>query len=80
MAWVFSRPGGIEERAVHVLPQALDVLRIPADQAAGGLLQRVLRSAFADAGDSGVGFDGHHHVALVEERVRDSAAGKLAPA
>ena len=29
----------------------------------------VLGSTFADSGDAGVGFDGHHHVALVEKRI-----------
>ena len=70
----------IEERPVHVLPELLDVLRIAADQSPGGLRQHVLRSAFADAGDSGIGLDRDHHVALIEQRVRDSAAGTLAPA
>ena len=66
MASVFSRPARIEEGPVHVLPEPLDVLRIAPDQAAGGLRQHVFRSALADAGDAGVGFDGDHHVALVE--------------
>src|SRR5690349_23616768 len=43
--------------------------RILADEAAGALLQGVLRTAFADAGDPRVGLDRHDHVALVEERV-----------
>ena len=40
------------------------------DQAPGTLPQRIREAAFADAGDSGVGFDGDHHVALIEQRVR----------
>ena len=69
MASVFSRPGADRRSAVHVLPEPLDVLRIAADQPAGALLQHVLRSAFADARDSGVGFDGDHHIALIEQRI-----------
>ena len=59
----------IEEGARHVLPEALDVLRVLADEASGGLLEGVARAAFADAGDAGVGFDGDDEVALVEERI-----------
>ncbi len=44
-------------------------MRILADQPAGALFQRVLGAALADAGDAGVGLDGHHMVALIEERV-----------
>ena len=62
-------PGRIEEGARHVLPEALDVLRILADQASRGLLQGVARAAFADAGDAGVGLDGDDEVALVEQGV-----------
>ncbi len=61
---------GIEKRPVHVLPEQFDVLRVAADQSTRGLGQHVLRSALPDAGDSGVGFDGDHHVALIEQRVR----------
>ena len=60
---------GIEEGAVHILPQPLDVLRVAADETASGLGERVLGAAFADAGDASVGLHCDHHVALVEERV-----------
>ena len=66
----FLAPGRIEEGARHVLPEALDVLRVLADQAAGALFEHLLGAAFADAGDAGVGLDGHHQVALIEERIR----------
>ena len=59
--------GGIEEGAVHVLPEALDVLGVAADEAAGGGGKEVFGAAFADAGDAGVGLDGDDDVALVEE-------------
>ena len=67
-------PRRIEVGAVHILPEALDVLRILSDQAAGALLQSVPRSAFADARDAGIGLHLHHQVALVEERIRRCAA------
>src|SRR3981081_4156909 len=60
---------GIEERPVHVLPEQFDMLRIAPDQSAGGLGQRVFRSAFTNADDSGVGLDDDPNVALVEERI-----------
>src|SRR5436309_480031 len=60
----------IEESPLHVLPQALGVLWIPADQAAGTLLKHVSRPALADTGDARVRLDSHHHVALVEQRIR----------
>ena len=59
--------GGIEEGAVHVLPEVLDVLRVAADEAAGGGCEKIFGAAFADAGDAGVGLDGDDDVALVEE-------------
>src|ERR1022692_4472469 len=45
-------PRRIEERAGHVLPQALDILRILPDQPPRGLLQRIPRAAFADSGNA----------------------------
>ena len=44
--------------------------RILADERAGALFERVLRSAFADAGDADVGLDRADHVALVEELIQ----------
>ena len=61
--------GGIEEGAVHVLPEALDELGVLADEAAGALFEHLLGTAFADPGDAGFGFDGDYEVALVEEGV-----------
>jgi hypothetical protein len=54
------------KRAIHVLPRALDVERVLADQAAGARFERVASAALADAGDVGVGLDGDDHVALQE--------------
>ena len=70
MASRFLAASGIEEGPVHVLPESLNVLRIAADQSPGGLGQHLLRSAFADSGDAGIGLDRHHHIALIEQRVR----------
>ena len=61
--------GGIEEGAVHVLPEVLNELRVAADEASGGGGEEVFGAAFADAGDTGVGLDGDDDVTLVEERV-----------
>ena len=47
----------------------LDVLRVAADEAAGGGGEQVFGAAFADAGDARVGFDGDDDVALVEDLV-----------
>ncbi len=79
--FLFS-PRRVKERARHVLPEPLDVMRIASDQAAGALLQHLLGAAFADSRDAGVGLYGHHQVALVVERVRvrrriDAHAGDL---
>ena len=72
---------GIEEGAIHVLPETLDILRVAADQSAGGLATSVsFDAALADAGDACVGLDGDHHVALVEAADWDSAADRRARA
>jgi len=62
---LFFTSGRIEERSRHVLPQPFDVLRVLPDQAAGALLQRIGKTAFADTCDSGVGLDGHDRGAKV---------------
>ncbi len=62
-------PRRIEAVHVHVVPDALDVERALADQAACKILDQVGRAAFADAGDADVGLDGHQHPALVERSV-----------
>src|SRR6185295_20325443 len=57
----------VEPRDVHFLPDRFGVERVLADERTGALLERVLRAAFADAGDPGVGLDGRDHGALVEQ-------------
>ena len=47
----------------------LDELRVAADEAAGTGGEEILRAAFADAGDAGVGLDGDDDVALIEDLV-----------
>jgi len=65
----FFTPRRIEERARHVLPEPLDMLRVLPDQPPRALFQRVDESAFANAGDTGVGFDRHHGIGLVKQRI-----------
>ena len=62
-------PRRIEPGDEHLLPDRLDAERILADERAGALLERVFRSALADAGDPDVGLDGADHVALIEELI-----------
>ncbi len=59
----------VEPRDVGLLPDPLDPKGILANQRARDLLEGVPGAALADAGDADVGFNGHHHVALVEQRV-----------
>ena len=75
-------PRRVEPGDVGLLPDPLDVEGVLADERARHLLEGVLRAALADAGDADVGLDGHHHVALVEQRVEigrtvDPHAGDL---
>jgi hypothetical protein len=51
------------------LPNRLDLERVLPDQRSGALLQRIFSAALTNARDACVGFDGHDHVALVEELV-----------
>src|SRR5258706_9266969 len=59
----------VEERTIHVLPETFDELGILADQPSGTLLDRILRAAFSDSDQTGVGFHRHHHIALVEQGI-----------
>jgi hypothetical protein len=61
--------GRIKESSGHVLPAALDEVRILSDQAASALFQQLLGAALADSRDSGVRFDGDQQVALIEKRI-----------
>ena len=45
------------------------MLRVLADQASGALFQGVGETAFPDAGDARVGFDGHYRIGLIEQRI-----------
>ena len=56
--------GGIKESAIHVLPQPFDMLRVLANQSTSGLRQDILSSAFPNASNSGIGFDGDDHVGV----------------
>ena len=51
---------------VHVLPQLLDLERIPADDASGEITDEIRRAAFANAGDPDVGFHRHQQATLIE--------------
>ena len=57
----------IEPRDEHLLPDRFDLERVLADERAGTLFERVLRTAFADARETHVGFDGADQIALIEE-------------
>jgi len=61
--------GRVEPGDVCLLPDRFDAERVLPDERAGALLERISGAAFPDAGDADVGFDRHHHVALVEERI-----------
>ena len=70
-------PGRVVKCAIHVLPHAFDVERVPPDQAARAGFQRVASAAFTDAGDVGVGLDGDDHVALQERYLQRHDRGAL---
>jgi hypothetical protein len=60
----------VKESPCHVLPEAFNVLWIPSDQAAGALVQHVLRTALANTSNARIRLDGNYHVALIEQRIR----------
>ncbi len=59
----------VEERAIHVLPETFDELRILANQPPRTLLERVFGSTFSDSNETGVGLYRDNHVALIEQGV-----------
>jgi len=61
--------GRIKPGDKHLLPECFDLEGVVADQGAGALFECVLEAAFANSGDSDVGFDRDDHVALVESLV-----------
>ena len=72
----------IEPGDVHLLPDGFDLEWVLVDECPGALFKRVGDAAFADAGDAGVGLNGHHHVALRERLIQvrrfvDADAGDL---
>jgi hypothetical protein len=60
----------IVEGAIHVLPQALDVERVLADEPTCAGLDRVAGAPLTNAGDVGVGLDGDDHVALQQRNLQ----------
>src|SRR5260370_29020838 len=63
----FFPPRRIEKRAIHVLPEPLDVVRILADQPPRALFEHVPAAALSHPDNPAVGLDRNHHVALIEQ-------------